>query len=141
MIVEILNQQKIKKINLGELRKYLSKIFALLGLSSRISFLLSDNSLIRVLNRKYFQKNYSTDVIAFPLKNELESDYLGEVVVSVEQAVKVSKELGLGWKEELTRYLVHGILHLVGYDDRTKKQRTVMEKKQDEILKEIFRNR
>ena len=86
MKIEIANQQKIKKINLKRLRLYLQTAGSLLNISSKkITFLLCDNACIRKLNKKYFKKSTPTDVIAFSLGDELDKDYLGEVVVSVEE--------------------------------------------------------
>lgn len=138
MKVRIINQQKVKRVNLKRLRKYLKKVSGLLNISSkRISILLCDNKLIKKLNKKYLKKNSSTDVIAFPLSDKLEPDYLGEVVVSTEKAVQVALGLGLRWQDELVLYVVHGILHLLGYDDRRNKKRKVFEKKQKEIIEQL----
>ena len=138
MKIRIINQQKIKRVSLKRLRKYLKKVSGLLNISSkRISILLCDNKLIKKLNKKYLKRNSSTDVIAFPLSDRLEPDYLGEVVVSTEKAAQVALKLGLRWQDELVLYVVHGILHLLGYDDRTKKKRKILEKKQKNIIGQL----
>lgn len=138
MKVEIINKQNLKRINLKSLCEKLDKLGFLLNIADKhISFYLCDNEFIKNLNKKYFKKNLPTDVISFPLKDDLEPDYLGEVVVSVETAVNVSKDLDIKWQKELFLYLVHGVLHLIGYDDMTKVKRLVMEKKQEELLEEI----
>ena len=138
MKIELINQQKIKRVNLKQLHRYLKKILVFLNIPSKeLSILLCENTLIRKLNKKYFKKPSVTDVIAFSLTDDLEPDYLGEVVVSVEEAAKVAKRLGCKWQDELRLYLIHGILHLVGYDDRTKVKRAGMEKEQERILKNI----
>ena len=140
MKIELINQQKIKRVNLKRLHKYLKKILIFLFApggnitSKELSILLCDNALIKKLNKKYFRKPSATDVIAFPLTDDLEPDYLGEVVVSVEEAVRAAKRLGCKWQDELRLYLIHGILHLVGYDDRTRLKKARMEKKQQELL-------
>ncbi len=139
MKVEIINHQNLKKINLKSLREKLNKLCLSLNiLDKRISFYLCDNEFIKDLNKKYFKKNSATDVISFPLTDDLEPDYLGEVVVSVETAVMVSKDQGIKWQKELFLYLIHGVLHLIGYDDITKTKRVVMEKKQEELLGEFY---
>lgn len=139
MKVEIINHQNLKKINLKSLREKLNKLCLSLNiLDKRISFYLCDNEFIKDLNKKYFKKNSATDVISFPLTDDLEPDYLGEVVVSVETAVMVSKDQGIKWQKELFLYLIHGVLHLIGYDDIAKTKRVVMEKKQEELLGEFY---
>lgn len=143
MVIELTNQQKIKRVNLKQLDRYLKKIFRLLSVSSgniaskELSILLCDNTFIKKLNKKYFKKHSVTDVIAFPLTDDFGPDYLGEVVVSVEEAVEMAKRLGCKWQDELRLYLIHGILHLVGYDDRTKFKKVRMEKEQARILKKM----
>lgn len=138
MKIELINQQRIKRVNLKQLHRYLKKILVFLNIpSQKLSILLCDNALIKKLNKKYFKKTSVTDVIAFPLTDDLEPDYLGEVVVSVEEAVQVAESLGCEWQDELRLYLIHGILHLVGYDDRIKIKRDRMEKVQKVILRKL----
>ncbi len=145
MRIEVINQQKIKRINLKALHKYLEKILRFLSTeggsasggnisSQRVSILFCNNNFIKKLNKKYFKKTSSTDVIVFPLKDELEPDYLGEIVVSVEAATKVAEKIGCKWQDELKLYLIHGILHLLGYDDRTRLKRAIMEEKQRQLF-------
>ena len=139
MKIEISNQQSLKRINLSQLRKYITKVCTFLHKpSAKISLLLCDNALIKDLNKKFFKKSNPTDVIAFPLKDKFNKDYLGEVVVSVEEAVKVSSKNGVSWSQELVLYIVHGILHLSGYCDKTKKDREKMERKQQKIVDLLF---
>lgn len=138
-MIEIINQQKIKRINLKELREYLKRILIFLDIpSKKISILLCDNKFIRGLNKKFFRKDSSTDVISFPLKDDFDPDYLGEVAISVEEAAKAAKQYVNTWQEELVLYLVHGVLHLLDYTDRTKKHKEAMDKKQKEIMKKLF---
>jgi probable rRNA maturation factor len=137
--IELTNRQRIKRVSFKQLHRYLGKVLRFLNLSSqRVSILLCDDRLIKRLNQKYFGNSSLTDVIAFPLRDSLEPDYLGEVVVSVERAVRVAPKLGRRWQDELKLYLVHGILHLSGYDDRTKAGRLRMEKKQEEIIARVL---
>jgi len=136
MRIEITNNQKIKKINLKDLSRCLEKILTFLKIPLKsVSFSFCDNKEIKRLNKRYFNKNTATDVIAFALFDDLNKDYLGEVVVSVEEAVKVGKKLKCRWQQELLLYLVHGVLHLIGFDDRTDKKRKLMEKKQTQIMR------
>ena len=77
-MVEIINQQKKKKIRIKELKKKIGEILSLLNISSqKVSVVLCDNKFIRVLNRKFFKRNIPTDVISFPLKDRFDFAYLG----------------------------------------------------------------
>lgn len=133
--MEISNRQKIKKIDTQRIRRYLKEIFSYLAIKEKkASFVFCDNKFIINLNKEYFSKDEVTDVISFPLADELDPNYLGEVVVSVEEAVSVADGLRFSWEKELLLYLIHGILHLLGFKDKTNKQRQKMEEKQQEIV-------
>jgi probable rRNA maturation factor len=74
--------------------------------------LVSDRR-IRELNRRYRQQPSATDVLSFPVE---ENGYLGDVVISVETAKRQARQLRHGLLEELELLLLHGVLHLMGYD-------------------------
>jgi len=103
-----------------------------------VSLVFCDNDFIRKLNRRYFRKNRATDVISFPLRDEFAPGFLGEVVISVEEALNNAKVYGTSFDAELTLYIIHGILHLLGWRDYKKKDRLKMERKQEEILKKLI---
>lgn len=85
-----------------------------------ISILFVDDRQIRDLNDKYFKRNFPTNVISFPMAqgefSEITPRLLGDVVISVETAIKEAQQLGLSLEEEIAFLLIHGILHLMGYD-------------------------
>ena len=138
--IEITCRQYPARINFKNVRIILREILLLLGLKTFcISVVFCDNKFISKLNRKFFKKSHTTDVISFPLQDDAVSKYLGEIVISVEQAKRMCDVYGKKWREELTLYLIHGILHLVGYNDIKKKERAVMERKQEEILSKILK--
>ena len=147
MKIEIVNQQKIKRINLKKIHAQLKKAESLFNISSnlsrfkthlKLSILLCDNHFIRRLNKRYFKDSCSTDVISFPLADDLEPGYLGEVIVSVEKALGFSKKNKCDWKKELLLYIIHGILHLLGYSDKTSKEKNLIGQKQQEIVDKIL---
>jgi len=140
--IEITCRRLPSQINFKNTRIILREILQLLGLKSFcISVVFCDNKFISKLNRKFFKKSRATDVISFPLRDDAASKYLGEIVISVEQAKRMCNFYGKKWREELTLYLIHGILHLMGYNDIKKKERAVMERKQEEILSKILKKR
>ncbi|MBP7088113.1 MAG: rRNA maturation RNase YbeY [Candidatus Omnitrophica bacterium] len=148
--IEITNRQTIKRLNLKKISFFSRKIIALLSCtaknskkfkinpSARISLLFCDNKIIKRLNKKYFRKTSSTDVITFPLQDKLDPDYLGEVIISVEEALKASEDSGYNWEKEIILYLVHGILHLIGYNDVTRSAKKIMERQQKKILDKVY---
>ena len=108
---------------------------------AQVSVFLTGNKEIRRINKRHLGHDYATDVISFWMENEYlaesESKYLGDLAVSVEMAKNTAKELKISFKEELARYLVHGTLHLLGYDDKKPKDRKKMHTKQENILTRI----
>ena len=107
-----------------------------------ISFLFVDNGEITLINKKYFGKDRPTDVIAFPqdfcsptVNSEIYN--LGDVVISVEQAMIQSKRLRKTFASEIALLIVHGILHLVGYDDRKPTARRKMRSMEKRLLARI----
>jgi probable rRNA maturation factor len=85
---------------------------------ANLSLAVVDDPTIHALNRRYLQHDYPTDVISFvldPGPPRLE----GEVIVSADTAAAVSTRFGWKFEDELLLYVIHGTLHLVGYDDLT----------------------
>jgi probable rRNA maturation factor len=99
-----------------------------------ISIALVDNQTIHRLNRENLGHDWPTDVITFPLSAPDEPACQGELVVSTEMAVETARELGLDAGAELALYLVHGLLHLSGYDDSNETVAAVMSRRQAELL-------
>ena len=109
---------------------------------AELSILIVDDPKIEALNKKYFNRCGHTNVIAFPMCtgqfNNIAPQLLGDVVISIETAAREGEIAGISIEERFTQLLVHGILHLLGYDhEKDKKQAYKMEKKSDEILKLI----
>jgi len=105
-----------------------------------VSLALVNNQTIAGLNRQFLGHEGPTDVISFPLKEEEEPDpegLLGEVVVSLEMAEEESAARSLPLFEETLRYSVHGMLHLLGYDDGADDDRREMEAEQERIVSRL----
>ena len=79
-----------------------------------------------------------TDVLTFPLEHNDAGDVTdGEVVVCLDEAERRAAAEQVAWQDELLLYAVHGLLHLVGFDDRTRRDFDAMHQKEDEILTAI----
>ncbi len=96
-----------------------------------VNVYLTDNKEIRKINKQFLKHDYATDVISFSLGDS------NDLVVSFEMARQMAKELKIPFREELARYLVHGTLHLLGYDDKKKSDHARMHARQEAILKKI----
>jgi len=81
-----------------------------------IELILTDNKTIQELNKEYRQKDTPTDVLSFPLEAATQHEPAGSVVISLEYAKKIADELGHALDEEVSLLLIHGLLHLQGYD-------------------------
>jgi probable rRNA maturation factor len=84
-----------------------------------LTILLSNNKNIKKLNKKFRNKNKSTDVLSFPSVKNLnikESPYLGDIIISYEFMNKPKKLSNLEFKSKVTKIFIHGFLHLLGYD-------------------------
>ena len=85
------------------------------------------------INSKYLNHNYSTDIITFNYsgtKNELD----GEIYISFEDAASNSKRFGVTFIEEVLRVVIHGFLHLSGYDDKDRKDRVTMKRLENRLF-------
>ncbi len=106
-----------------------------------VSIFLTNDREIRKINKRYLGHDRATDVISFWLEpgqlTEKERDYLGDLAVSVETAKRVAKQRTIPYKEELARYLVHGTLHLLGYDDTRPRVKKIMHRRQEWILNRL----
>ncbi len=133
-------------------------------MDSELSILFSDDGEIRVLNKQYRGKDKPTDVLSFPqggarvkgqgarkqppqsplTKGDLRGlspcpYLLGDVVISLETAKRQAKERGHSFQKEVTLLLIHGILHLIGYDhEKSKKKAVEMRRMEKEIMESEY---
>ena len=94
-----------------------------------IHVLITGDREIQKINRRFLKHDHATDVISFDT---------GDIVVSADFAKRYARENGIPFRQELARYLVHGTLHLLGYDDRKQKDRTRMHKRQEFLLRKLL---
>ncbi len=102
------------------------------GKVPRISLALVDDGKIAELHEAYLGDGSATDVMSFPLDEEE-----GEVILSVETAEREAERLGVKMEEELALYFVHGLLHLLGYDDRDEQDRRKMIAAEKRVLARV----
>ncbi len=108
-----------------------------------LSIVLTDNRHIRDLNREYVGVDTTTDVISFPLEDldwplaGYNGGINGEIIASAELAYEQALARDLDPRAELLLYVVHGLLHLIGYDDRTPSDARRMHAREDELLQQF----
>ncbi|MBP7214635.1 MAG: rRNA maturation RNase YbeY [Candidatus Kapabacteria bacterium] len=101
----------------------------------RIVFIY-DNE-IKEINNRFLHHNSPTDVLSFNFEEE---NLEGEIYISIETAEQQAKEYKVSLTNELLRLLIHGILHLLGYEDNTIKKRKIMHNLEDKYLQKILKH-
>ena len=93
----------------------------------QLSIILSNKTLLNKLKKDYFNLNHFTDVITFNLEDE-DEPLDGEVYISIDDVYENSKKYNVSFNNEFKRVVIHGILHLLGFNDQTKKEKEKMTK-------------
>lgn len=105
-----------------------------------ISISIVDDATIRVLNKEYLNRDKPTNVISFSLQEgeygDINSDVLGDIVISADAAVRDALKGGLTFEEEIIFLLIHGFLHLIGYnhENTSRANAAKMKKKEEELF-------
>lgn len=137
MKVSVLDRSKSKKG--PKIKKMSAAVLKGLGVDGKeVSVLLTDDAGIHELNLAYRKKDKPTDVLSFPMDDEC---LLGDIVISVERAASQAVSFGVSMDEELGRLVVHGLLHLLGYDHVKGGRQAREMKEKEEALLTILRER
>ena len=145
MTILIRNNQTKLDISLKQVKTTARIILNGLGFpDAELSIMIVDDDEIAVLNRTYLNHQGPTNVISFPMREGQESQIspqlLGDVVISIETAKREGEAAGTGMEERFTQLLVHGILHLAGYDHVNDEAEALeMEARSNELLAVIKR--
>ena len=138
--VSVLNRQDRVPVDRRKIGAAARRILKTLGYEGyELTVVLVDDREITRLNRQYFRRRRPTNVISFPMMDgsalSLRARMLGDVVISAETAERDAEEAGKKGADEILFLLIHGILHLAGYDhEGTKVERLHMEAKEREIF-------
>ncbi len=139
MIIDIANLQKHFEIKNSKIKGTVEEVLGKEGKDAKLSFAFVDNKEIKKLNKRYFDSDEVTDVIAFPLSNQ-KNVISGEIIVSVETAVYTAGKGRINIEGEILLYVVHGLLHLLGYKDDNRENSKIMHEKESRILKNLGYN-
>ena len=152
--IDIADNQECLTIDVESVRSIVRQTLQTEQVSSAtISVAIVNNSQIHKLNRQYLNHDYETDVLSFLLEESRdesgrsESDSPrgagktidGEVIVSSEMAIDMAADYSWGAMDELTLYIVHGLLHLCGYDDLTAEEMPVMRARECHVFEILGR--
>lgn len=103
---------------------------------SSVNIILCNDEFIRSLNKEYLKHDYETDIITFHDSND-DGMIEGELLISTDTVKNNSQRYKVSFNNELLRVIIHGVLHLCGYNDITGTERTLMKKKENFYLKII----
>jgi probable rRNA maturation factor len=141
MPIIIENRQKKIRVDRRRVRRAMTRIMKYLNCSNKvISLLIVDNKEITEINRRYLNRDYPTNVLAFSLAagefGNINPDILGDIVISADMAYKDAVEAGIEFNDELAFLMIHGVLHLLNYDHDDVSQRKTQQMKEKE--KDLF---
>lgn len=134
-MISVFNHQKDLKISKGSVRTLVEAVLEYLAVSYKeLSVYFISKKKILELHEEFFGDPSPTDCISFPLDEE----HLGEIFVCPKTALEYSKKHKLDPLEETALYMIHGLLHLIGYDDLNEKDRRIMRKKEKSCIRHLY---
>jgi len=127
-----------RRVSLAGIKKLAQRILEGEKRFERLNIVFVDDKSMRKLNQKFTYRNSSTDVLSFDMRRGrgmgVECDVLGEVYVNFDRAKENAKVFGKKFEDEVKLLVIHGILHLLGYDHKGKKKALLMRKKEKQYL-------
>jgi rRNA maturation RNase YbeY len=132
-----------RRLNPETLRSLIRHVVATEGATlTHLSLVLTNHDAVRRLNQSYLDHDYDTDVLSFSLRDGPAPNALsaqddgveGEVYVDLDTAAERHEEFDTSFNREAYRYVVHGLLHLIGYDDAEPSGQAEMREKEDQYL-------
>ena len=136
--------KKIKKIDFffQSICKFFPKKYLFLNKKFSLTLLLSNNKNIKILNRKFRNKNKPTDILSFPFDNKIKNIkklYLGDIVISYDFMDKPKSQNLILFKEKVVKTFIHGFLHLLGFDHIKLKDYRKMLKEEQNIYQSVIK--
>jgi probable rRNA maturation factor len=137
--IDVISEQTVLPVDARRIRRAVRQVLLDAGMTRAVvSVAVVDDATIRRLNARYLGHDYATDALSFALERG-EGFIEGEIIVSAETAAAAAPRFGPHPADELLLYVVHGALHLVGYDDATKAGRAAMHEKERHYMT-LFRD-
>src|SRR3990172_2710920 len=136
MKLEIINLQKLYPVDTKSIKKIARGVLKFEKQDAELNIVFTDNKRIKEINKTFLGHNYATDVITFAYDEaSINNDKaLGEIIISVEMAKKLAQKHDCAVEGEIALYLVHGLLHLFGYNDKQRKEAKKMHQREGKLL-------
>ncbi len=131
---------KNKDIFFKKICKAFPKKYKFLNKKVTFTLLLSNNKNIKKLNKVFRKKNKSTDILSFPLDKKIKfskNTYLGDIIISYNYLDKPRSQDLKSFKEKVAKILIHGFLHLLGFDHKNNKDYSKMLKEENILFKSV----
>ena len=133
--VSVANQQETLELDFARIKTVARGVLTGEGVTDgKITIAFMTDPAIHALNKRFLEHDEPTDVITFPYSQK---PLHGDLAISTDTAISAAAERGHAAGEELLLYVIHGILHLCGYDDTSEKKHKVMRQKEAEYLKQL----
>ena len=133
MLNNLVDDERLDSNLLADLNKLADNLLSDKGINdAEVSVTFVGNSKIKELNKTYRKKDEVTDVLSFPIDDEL----LGEVIISLPRAVEQAEDYGHSLRREVAFLMVHGLLHILGYNHKSDADKAEMRKAEEELLED-----
>ena len=140
--LEIINLQKFHRVNKNKIKELVKGVLKAESADAEINVVLVDNKKIKEMNNAFLGHNYATDVLSFAYEKEekQKNNVTGEIIISVEMAARLARRQERAVEGELALYLTHGLLHLLGYNDKKKADAKKMHQREQVLLTNLGYN-
>ncbi|TAK00638.1 MAG: rRNA maturation RNase YbeY [Candidatus Manganitrophaceae bacterium] len=145
MNISVQNRQRTYPVNRKSILNWARKILSMQKVDqAEMGIIFVNDRRIRIYNREYRKKDKPTDVLSFPMREgvggALHPHFLGDVMISLERSAEEALEYGRSRREQLLILLIHGTLHLLGYDhERSPAEERRMQRRERLLFKRIYR--
>lgn len=117
-----------------KIRQWIQKVVLSKGAKlSEINYIFCSDEFLKSVNIEYLQHDYYTDIITFD-NSEEEEQLEGDIYISIDRIKENSREFAKSFEEELYRVMIHGVLHLLGYGDKTPEEASLMREEEERAL-------
>ena len=132
--ISVFNAHRRYRIRKRLIEEYVQRVVG--KRDTRMSVVFVDSRYCKSINKTYLNHNYVTDVISFAIEKTPVLE--GEIYVNLDRAKQQAQEYGVSFANEVARLVIHGALHLIGYEDGTEKKRKAMYADQERIVRYWF---